>query len=362
VGLALSLAGVVQAQGFRVSGTVVHVSAADTTPVPERWVVLHGITVSAGAPLDSVRSNDRGGFTFRAATFDSLTSYLVSVEYQGIGYFSEPFAPGSGAAERLPPLAVYDTSSLGPPIQLAERHVFVRRREPDGSRRVVELFVFANRGTETRIALDWSRPVWTGRIPAEAREFEVGLSDMSDEAIRLIGDTVAVAAPIPPGEREMLVGYLLPADVRELHVPIDQFVETFALLLEDSTASVVDDALPFVGVGELEEGVIRRFGADSLDAGTALTVRFARPPFQPSRLLWLLVPLTVGAFALGLWRWTRLQRAAGSAEAVEADDATVLAAQIAALDAEFSGRETDAYRRRRAELKARLAQVLKGAG
>ena len=132
MGLALSLASVVQAQGFRVSGTVVHVSAADTIPVPGQWVVLHGITVRGGAPLDSVRLNDRGGFTFRPAIFDSLASYLVSVEYQGIGYFSEPFAPASGAAERLPPLAVYDTSSLGPPIQLAERHVFVRRREPDG--------------------------------------------------------------------------------------------------------------------------------------------------------------------------------------------------------------------------------------
>ena len=101
---------------------------------------------------------------------------------------------------------------------------------------------------------------------------------MNEDDVRRIGNDIAVAGPIPPGRRELLVGYLLPAYATELRVSIDRFVEEFAVMLEDSAASVVGDDLTFIGVRELEDGLLRQFGADRVEPGTTLIVRLPRSP------------------------------------------------------------------------------------
>jgi len=266
------------AEQLHVVGTVVRASGADTTAIEGRWVVLHGIAASGGAAIDSVHSDVLGGFTLSSPTLQHLTSYLVSVDHQGITYYSDPLVPGPDSAHVLPPLVVYDTSSVGPPIQLARRHLMVGRRADDGWCTVVELLVLDNQGTRIRVPMGRSQPVWSGRIPAEARDFKVVRSDVRAEAIRQVGSSVAIAAPIPPGRREVLVGYLLPPYVTRLNVPVDQSVGEFAVLLEDSTASVDGAAFTFAGTREIEDGVLREFVAGRIEAGTTVTVHLPLSP------------------------------------------------------------------------------------
>jgi hypothetical protein len=254
------------------------------------------------------------------------------------------------------PVVVFDTSSTSPAIELAERHVLVHQREPDGTRRVIELFVLANRGTRTRIAPTAARPSWIGRIPDGALQFEIGLSDMSEEAILQVGSAIHVVAPIPPGEREMLVSYLLPRDTRELQVPIDQPVGHLAVLLGDSTASLEGDLLTLVGVEDLDGTPLRRFEAQNVESGTPVLLHFRREALGTMFFLWLLVPLVAAAFVFGFVRW-RQQHGGQEAAGLTADP-TTLASEIAALDAAFAGKETDEYRARRAALKDRLSKLL----
>lgn len=344
------------AQGVRVTGEVLRIHAADTTAVAGRWVVLHAVTLTTGGPVDSQRTDGTGRFTLRIAAPDTLANYLVSVEHQGIGYFSPPIRPESLSVGPLAPLFVYDTSSSAPTIVLQELHVLVEPPTAEGGRRVVQLFVLANRGELTRVAGD-SAATWTGAIPAAAEAFELGLSDFSPEAVTIDGDTLRVFAPIPPGERQILAGYLLPPGIDALGVPIDQPIGRVSILLGDSAAALDGPSMPLLGVEDLGGTALRRFGADSVPAGTALSIRFPRRARAVGSLLvWFLVPLAVVAMVGVIVVWWR--RSAGGRAAT--DDPTTLAAEIAALDAAFRGRADEAYRRQRAELKRRLEAALAG--
>lgn len=350
---ALGLATVVEAQGFRVTGRALHVAGPDSTALRGEWAVLHRIGAEGGAPVDSQRTTRSGRYTLTAPTLDSMATYLVSVRYAGINYFGEAFRASGAAVDSIPTMLVYDTSSTSPPIELVERHVIIRSSAEAGGRRAIELLVIANRGDRTRVAPDTSRPVWQVALPANATNLEFGAGELSDQAVIQRGDTLGVLAALPPGERQFLVGYLVPPEVRELVIPIDQFVGRLSVLVEDAAAEVAGLGVTFRDWEELEGVRFRRFGADSVAAGTPVTVRFAAPAGPPFDPLWIVVPLVSAALLGGLGWWWRGQRDRAPVR-VAVEDPQRLAAEIAALDARFAGRETNEYRRRRAELKAQL--------
>ncbi len=319
--------------------------------------MLHRVSVDSAGPVDSLSTDGDGRYRFHVPAPDTAANYLVSVRYRGIAYFTEPF-PGDSIGPIAPAaVAVYDTASGEPRIDLAQRHLVVRRPEEDGSRRIIELLVLANRGQLTRVAPDSAAPVWTGAIPGEAVQFEVGQSEVNEAAVTRRGDSTAVTAPLPPGERQILVSYVLPASVGDFRVPVDQPIERLNVMVEDTTARVEGPGITLRGDESLDEMVFRRFAADSLAPGTTIWVRFSTPPVSLGDLWWVVVVLAVTAMGAALYRWWRR---AGEPLAVPAgDDPDVLAARIAALDAEYRGREdTPDYRRQRDALKARLAELL----
>ena len=335
------------------TGRVLHVSQQDSTPVAGQWVVLHRVTLSGGSPVDSQRTNSCGVYRVGAPERDTLASYLASVTYQGIAYFADPL-PGRGpAVDTAQTLLVYDTSSTAPPIQLVQRHLVIRTADEDGSRHVVEFLVLGNRGTRTRITNDTSRPVWEGAIPDGVVGFEVGESDVGPEAIELRDSRLAVVAPMPPGERQLLVGYLVPRSERDLTVFLDQPVERFTVLIEDTTATVSGGGLEFRGVQTFGELVLREFGAEMVAAGTTVRVRFRGARRAVGDFRWLFIGVMTLVMVAGLmwWWWS-------TGAAVAVDDPESLAARIAELDRRYAGRETHEYRRERAALRRRLAELL----
>ncbi|KPK05087.1 MAG: hypothetical protein AMS20_07430, partial [Gemmatimonas sp. SG8_28] len=334
------------------TGRVLRIAAGDTIGVAGRWVVLHAVTLTSGGPVDSQRTDPAGRFSLRAATLDTAANYLVSVDHQGIGYFSEPIRPDSLPTTELPPLLVFDTSAVAPPVRTAERHVLVRTPTADGSRRVVELFVLGNRGEQVRISADTGTPVWETALPGVAEDVELGLSDLAGDAIDVANGRLRVFAPIVPGERELLVGYVLPPGIDEFTVPLDQPVDLLSVLLGDSTAALSAPSLPMRGVEELEGQPLRRYGQDSIAAGTTVRIRF-RAGGRALPWLWVVVPLAALALLAGFVLALRRSASPVPDDIVSADPA-VLAAEIAALDAKREEIEEEAYRSRRAALKARL--------
>lgn len=347
------------AQGFRVTGRVIHLAGTDSTPVPGVWAVFHRVALAGGAAIDSARTDRTGRYWVRGPMRDTGSVYIVSATYAGIAYFTRPVHLARGdALDTAETLAVYDTSSGQPAITLAQRHLIVRRPERDGSRHVLELLVLRNAGERTRIAPDTSRPVWEGGLPRGVIQFEVGESDVSSEAIYRRRDSMAVAAPVPPGEKQILVSYILPRSVPRLQLRVDQLVGRLNLLVEDSAAALESGGLDRVE-SEVIEGVkFARFTKDKVLPGTRVSVRLAPAGFVAGSLWWIVVALSALALAAGLlvaWRRTRETIRLAPASS----DPELLAAQIAALDAAFEGRTDARYQRQRALLKSRLEELLR---
>jgi len=73
----------------RVSGRVVRQGVHDVAPLANTWVTLHRVGSDTAGPMDSLRTDPTGRFTFRYQTRGALMPcYFVSSSYDGIAYFS----------------------------------------------------------------------------------------------------------------------------------------------------------------------------------------------------------------------------------------------------------------------------------
>jgi len=344
---------------------VFRVTPSDSVALPGRIVALHRIRAELGEQVDSVSTDGAGRYGFRISAPDTSDGYFVGVEHDGIGYFSAVLRVTPRGIDTVPPIVVYDTSYTQPDIFLQDRHVIVRSAGPDGTRQVIELLALANRGRFTRIAGDTSTPVWHGALPPGAFQLEVGQSEVGARAVYRRGDSIAVAAPIPPGEKQILISYLVPGSMAYLALPVDQPIVRMSVLLEDTTATISSGQMELRGMEEVGDAWFNRYEAAAVPPSTLVAVRFETPSVSPGAIVkWLVVGVAALALAASLWRWTRSHRAAKPHIA----DSQALAAQIAALDVAFESRrgeisddETAAYRARRAELKARLSEALAAA-
>jgi hypothetical protein len=328
-------------------------------------VVLHAVNLTGGRPVDSVATDGNGRFSLRHAERDTTATYLVSVEHDGIGYFSQSMSAVGSRSETASTLVVYDTSHTEPEILLLERHLIIRSLASDGTRRVVELLVLGNSGVLTRISDDSTRPVWQGAIPSSAIQFDVGESDVSPQTIYRQGDSVVVIAPAPPGEKQVLVSYLVPANVEELSIPIDHPIERMNVMLEDSSATIAAGPLEFRGFEQLDQIPFFRYSASPVLPGTEVSVSFGGPGWSLMQLWWIVIPLAALSLVTGLWWWLKRNPVSVPAQ----PGPQTLAAQIADMDRvyesqqdQLSQEERDAYRRRRAELKAQLSEMLAAGG
>ena len=249
-----------------------------------------------GQPIDSTRTDARGGYALTIGRPDSAAIYVVSTWHAGIAYFTEPIAPGRSRSD-LRPLYVYDTSSTGPAVRVMRRLLTVARAKRDGSRDVLELMELENPGVATRVARDTLRPTWTGAIPPVAIQFRVGQGDVSPQVVTRRGDSVAVYGPLPPGERKQLsYTYVLSATVRRVSVPIDQPTEEVDLLLEDTAAVVAAGKLDSLGMEDIGGRRFARYRTPPLAPGAELAIAFSERPLAPEAL----VPFIVGVAALAL--------------------------------------------------------------
>jgi len=283
-----------------VSGRVMH-GGPVARPLVGTWVVLHQVAMTGGGhPIDSIRTDARGAFTFTIVRPDTTAMYVASSRYAGIAYFSEPLTGAGRSGTTLRPISVYDTSSTGPAVRLVRRLVTIAQRSQDGARNVLELLELENPAWTTRIAPDTLRPTWTGAVPARAIQFQVGQGDISAQAMGLRGDSLAVFGPIPPGERKQLsYGYVLPADIPGLSLPIDQPTGEVDLLLEDTTAVVIATQLDSLGIEGIAGRRFARYRMRDAAPGARLAIALPRAGLQAQALVPVIVALAGIVLGIG---------------------------------------------------------------
>jgi len=346
-----------------------HANEQDPIPVPSIMVTLHQVTRAGGHPLDSMRTDRAGRFSFHyPAPTDSNAIHFVSVAYAGITYFSAPLRNPIIRGEDAD-LTVFDTTSRPVTITQRGRHIVVSAPAANGSRSVIEVFELSNDTSVTRIAPP-DGSTWSGGIPASATEFHVGDGDISADAVTAKDARVDVVAPIAPGLKQLSFSYDLPAKAFPLSIPAEHHTDVLEVLIEDSLGVASGAGLAEVDPVNVDGRHFRRFTARDVAPSAVLRVVIATPPRLSRGAFIAIVALALGAamlvvLARATWRIRRDGGSGGGRyEPPWAGDPDALARRIAALDADFErvasptpeARET--YELKRADLKSRLAEAI----
>ena len=211
------------------TGRVVRVVGRDTVGVVGARVVLHRVVTARQGPIDSVLSGAAGSFRFRFRP-DSGAIYLTSARWAGIEYFASPIMATAGTRPGPVLLIVADTSSGGT-VVLAARHLVVSAPAADGTRAVLEVLVVENPGPYTRVPLDSAAATWMVVLPSRAARVELADTDFAADAVEIRGDTLRLAAALPPGARQLTVQYQVPAGIRRWVIPVGEPILAMNILL-----------------------------------------------------------------------------------------------------------------------------------
>lgn len=368
----IALAGavpVVAQQPTRAVGRLIRIDAAgDTLPVPGLQVKLHRVGADAQGVIDSALSGADGGFSVAFAA-DTTALFLLSARYAGLEYFSNPLATDPSRPDTTVVIAVADTSAVQR-VVVASRQLVITSPESDGTRSVLDLISLANPGPATRVGRDTLTPSWAMPLPAGIIQFRAGPDDAGFDAVERQGDALVVHSPIPPGPKEILVQYAIPAGVSEFTLPLADSAGRVEILLEESGAGVRGDGIALAETREVEGRTFHRWSGTPAPGVISVALPDTRRAAR-----WTLIGL-VGAVALGLglagWLALRWRASRHAAPGVETASAESLADAAATLDARYLGREAEtpsdewrAYQQERARLKAAIAAALaarKGGG
>ena len=354
---ALSAFAALSAQTVRATGRVL---SADSTPVRGVRVLLHRVGQETQGPIDSMRSDRRGGFQF---TFrpDTSAFYLLSAEHAGIEYFSPPVATNPVRPDTGIRVLVYDTSSTTP-ISLVARHLVITRPGQDGSRGVLDLMVLRNDSRLTRTTSDTTRPTWSAPLPPGTVGLDVSESDFSRDAVARRGDSVIVVAPFAPGEKQLTVQYLIPSGRSVVELPFRRPGAAINVLAEERGVRVTGSGVALADSQVIQGRSFRRWTGVAQAGGV---VRIVLPGTRrtPTWLLAVLVGTLTLVLAGAGWRLLATRSIPATPRVVELIDA------IAALDVRYAGREVEtpddewsSYLSERAGIRAQLEASLAAGG
>jgi hypothetical protein len=333
--------------------------------VPQAWVTLHRVAADSSGPVDSVRSDANGRYSIRYQPIGGDAVYFASSMFGGVAYFTAPLSavnPAGDAGE----ITVFDTTSAPIPIHTRGRHLVVSASGVDGSRTLVEVFELSNDTTVTAVAGARGHATWSTALPPNAGDFQVGQSDIGNNAVQFRDGRVLAYASISPGIRQVAFSYSVPASDFPLAIPVPEPVSVFEVLVEDAGATARGGGLAEQPAVTLEGRNFRRFLAQDVRKGAVLTINVGAPT-APRSNRYLLAPVVVAATIMCLALAVALTRRRPARVVISAtapDDAAHLARDIAELDDAFartvspSDADRTSYQTRRDALKARLTAAL----
>jgi hypothetical protein len=346
-------------------------------------VTVHRVTLEESGPFDSIRSGADGRFEFDLpASPSGGTSheiYFASVSIDGVLYFGAPVSDAA-ALDTLYRVEAFPVDTVGArpaDLPVAVRNIFL---DPtgEGDWFVTDLFEVRNDGVTTFVS-DGNHPVFSYPLPQGAFQFEVGQSDLPEDAASFSGGSLHVMAPIPPGERMFLIRYRVP-DL-EITLDLPGTTEQFDLLAREP-AEIEVTGLTDRGTQQVQPGqMYRNFsGANLVNAQVLISPSAGGGLNLGPEWIAVLFALLLGGAGVVAWHQgqARAAAAAGGAHGGPGPMATPVASQsgsggtepdpsrmallleIATLDEAYAGIEnpsdeaTQRYQQQRAMLTAQL--------
>lgn len=263
----------------RVDGQVDRPGKGRMDPVSGVWVTLHRVAQDKQGPLDSVRTDSRGRYSFRyERTGDPDAVYFVSVSHDGIAYFSSPFETARvfGLDAEI---TVFDTTSRHVPISIRGRHLVISSVDANGMRAVDEVYELANDSSMTKIASGSSpdQAVWSAPMLAGATAATVRQGDFPAAAVGFSGGRLSLFAPLAPGLKQLSVSYSLPAGAFPESISIPAPTAVFEVLLEEPVGTVTGPHFKEVTPVTAEQRNFRRFLAADVPVNSVVAVDLPMP-------------------------------------------------------------------------------------
>ncbi|HEX9219590.1 MAG TPA: hypothetical protein VF858_03850 [Gemmatimonadaceae bacterium] len=264
-------------------------------PVSGAWVVLHRVGPDRAGPLDSVRSDSRGRYSFsyvRTGSEDAI--YFVSASHDGIAYFTPPLSEGKVSGDDGD-IAVFDTTSHRIPMSLRGHHVVVSAADANARRSIVEVYDLSNDTSVTRIATAETpaSATWQTHIAPGASDFRVSQGDISAAAVSYANGVVSVFAPLAPGIKQLSFSYSLPAKSFPLKLPLEKETGIYEIMIEEKAGSVTGPHLREVDPVTVDERNFRRFLASDMPENSVAVIDLPAPPATHSIDPRYLVALTL---------------------------------------------------------------------
>lgn len=274
-------------------------------PVSDAWVVLHRVGPDRAGPLDSVRSDARGRYSFKyTRTGSEEAIYFVAASYDGIAYFTPPLTEGKVSGDDGE-ITVFDTTSGPVPLRLRGHHVVVSTADANARRSIVEVYVLSNDSSVTLVAVG-NTPAgatWQTHTPPGATDFKVGQGDISAGAVTFADGLVSVFAPLAPGIKQISFSYSLPAKSFPLRLPLEKETGVYEVMIEEKAGSVTGPRLKEVDPVTVDNRNFRRFLASDMPRNSVAVIDLPPPPRSRSIDPRYLVGLTLligGSMVLAL--------------------------------------------------------------
>jgi hypothetical protein len=249
-------------------------------PVTGAWVVLHRVGPDSAGPLDSLRSDPRGHYSFNyTRTGSSDAIYFVSASHDGIAYFTPPLAEGKVSGNDGE-ITVFDTTSGRVPMSLRGHHVVVSAADANARRSIVEVYDISNDSTLTRVAKGETPAgaTWQAHVVNGIGDFKVSQGDISAAAVSYANGVVSVFAPLAPGIKQLSFSYSLPAKSFPLKLPIETATGIYEILIEEKAGSVIAPHMKEMEPVTVDERNFRRFLGSDLPENSVAVIDLPAPP------------------------------------------------------------------------------------
>jgi len=249
-------------------------------PVTGAWVVLHRVGPDSAGPLDSVRSDARGHYSFNyTRTGSSDAIYFVSASHDGIAYFTQPLAEGKVSGNDGE-ITVFDTTSGHVAMSLRGHHVVISAADANARRSIVEVYDLSNDSTLTRVARGETPAgaTWQTHVVNGIGDFKVSQGDISAAAVSYANGVVSVFAPLAPGIKQLSFSYSLPAKSFPLKLPIETETGIYEILIEEKAGTVIAPHMKEMDPVTVDERNFRRFLGSDLPENSVAVIDLPAPP------------------------------------------------------------------------------------
>ena len=309
-----------------------------------------------------------GTFIFEDVEMPDGRIFLAEVEYNGIPFQSDFASVEKGALQlTLSPVVIYETTTDFSILHLDQVHIALDFSVPEVIQ-VYEIYVLSNPGEAAVVVASDGLTILFIQPPAQVEN--VGFS-LAEGSAPLLPASEGFA--LLPGDQQygIVVSFTLPYEKKlELVQPFVLPATSVFVFVPDGV-KVRSDQLSDAGVRSIQNATYRMYKAENLLAGASLTLTISGRPKSASGLAVdtqtsLVIGLSIFGVALilaGVYFFLRERSQAGEEEVEEdalGEDTDSLIDAIVALDDQYKagGISDEAYRKRRAELKARLKELL----